>query len=167
MAWGPVAVWAAAALGLGFLAFFRLTVDALTCGDDGPADYGDPGARRWCRFLGDRGVFDGSSEATLHPVSYWWFLVLYPAFVVAGALVLGSRRRLGLSVALAGFALAALVLLPTVYGAGFALYYLLPAVATAVAGLVALAAGRRRVAKVVLGCGAAATVLLVIPSFVV
>jgi hypothetical protein len=137
--WGAILAWAAVAgLTLAFGGFFRLTVDALTCGDDGPFDnYSNAGARSYCDFLHDVGAFSVSSEATLHPASYWWFVVALPVALLVGALTLRRPARLLRSVALA---VTVLVLLPAILGSpAFAVFYVLPVAVAPATSLVGLA----------------------------
>lgn len=161
--WGTVIGWAAASVALAFGAFFRVTVDALTCGDDGSADYGDVGAQRYCAVLEDRIWTPGATiHARLDPSSVWWFVLALPIAVVAGIVALRSRaHRAAVVVIAAAAAIALLVLLPaTRMSLAFVGFYVVPFAAAVVASLLAFAVAWRRLAFASLGAGAAAWALL-------
>jgi hypothetical protein len=169
--WGAVSAWALSVFFLAFVGLFRLVVDGLTCGDDGPVDYyGDPEAKRWCAFLDDDlGAFAISHGASVGPGSINWFLLAIPVALVGGALGLRSVRSRGVVIALAaGWAVFGLVVLPSLSASpGFVLFYVVPTAVPLVAGLVALGLGLGRVAIASLVLGAIVSVLLVFPSFAV
>lgn len=161
--------WTAAVVVLYVAGFFRLTVDALTCGDDGPADYGNRTAQAYCDLLD--GLHHGSGlsiVASLDPGSVWWFAVSHPAAVLGGALAMRSRSRSRIALAAgAVWAITLLVLLPAIYGGPGVLFYALPVGAAFVASFVALGIGRTRAAACSVGAGAGVSALLAVPAFAV
>lgn len=168
--WRPIAAWAASVLVLVAVGMFRLTVDALTCGDDGPADNWDQEAVQYCDVLGDQlGVSAVSIHATFDPGSMYWFVVAVPSALLAGVLALRRTAFRDRAVAIAaGWAVVALVLLPAAFASpGFALYYVLPIAGALAVSLVALGRARGRIAVASLVAGAAVSALLAYPSFAV
>jgi len=89
-----VATVAAVGIGLGVavLVVFNLLVAALTCGDDGPLDYGTGGAavERYCRISFEEHL-DGTSH---HSATFSLLCVIaLGAGVAAGAALAITRRR--------------------------------------------------------------------------
>ncbi len=134
----PALAWFASVVAVAIVTFTRLIAAGLTCGDDGPADYGDADAQRYCARLRELGAFDkGQDEA------FWIFVAAIAVAIVAGLVALTSRPLLRRVTEIA-CGITLIGVLPLLVTGPFATaFYLLPLVSTLTVTLVAFARSGR------------------------